>query len=125
MRSSASSPRRHIVCRVDELKPGGRREVAVGGENGVMVFNVGGKFYALRNRCPHTGGPLGRGVIRPHVISEGVGHFEFEREAEIVKCPFHNWEFDIATGCALYDPSMRAKTYPVAVEDGEVVLTLG
>ena len=97
----------------------------MGGENGVMVFNVGGSFYALRNRCPHSGGPLGRGVIRPHVISNGVGHFEFEREAEILKCPFHNWEFDIATGCALYDPSMRAKTYPVTVEDGDVVLTLG
>ena len=114
-----------MVCRVDDLPPGSRREVPVGGENGVMVFNVGGQFYALRNRCPHSGGPLGRGVIRPHVISNGVGHFEFEREAEILKCPFHNWEFDIATGCALYDPSMRAKTYPVAVEDGEVVLTLG
>ncbi|MCY3784296.1 MAG: Rieske (2Fe-2S) protein [Chloroflexi bacterium] len=125
MSSSASRTRRHVVCRVDDLPPGSRREVPVGGENGVMVFNVGGRFYAMRNRCPHSGGPLGRGVIRPHVISNGVGHFEFEREAEILKCPFHNWEFDIATGCALYDPSMRAKTYPVAVEDGDVVLTLG
>ena len=124
MSSSTSSARRHVVCRVAELPPGSRREVAVGGEYGVMVFNVGGSFYALRNKCPHTGGPLGRGFIRPHVVSDGVGDFKFEREAEIVKCPYHNWEFDIATGCALYDPSLRAKTYPVVIEGDDVVLEL-
>ena len=124
MSSSTSRTQHYVVCRVDDLPPGGRREVAVGGEYGVMVFNVGGKFYALRNRCPHMGGPIGRGRVRPHVVSRGVGHFVFEREAEVVKCPYHNWEFDIATGCALYDPSVSAKTYPVVVDGDDVVLTI-
>ena len=98
--------------------------MAVGGKYGVMVFNVGGSFYALRNKCSHNGGPLGRGFIRPHVVSEGVGYFRFEREAELVKCPYHNWELDISTGCALYDPSMRAKADPVVVVGDDLVLEI-
>lgn len=125
MNSSTSRPRRYVVCRVDDLPPGGRREVAAGGEYGVMVFNAGGTFYALRNKCPHNGAPLGRGFLRPHVGSDGVGDFKFEREAEIIKCPYHGWEFDIATGCALYDPALRVKTYPVVVEGDDVVLEIG
>ncbi|MBM4435832.1 MAG: Rieske (2Fe-2S) protein [Actinobacteria bacterium] len=112
---------RHIVCATGELPPGARREVPVAGEYGVTVFNLGGEYFALRNKCPHKGGPLGRGRIRPHVVA-AAGGYAFEREGEIVKCPYHNWEFDIRTGRALYDARYQAKTYRAAVEDGQVVL---
>ncbi len=111
-----------VVCALDELQPGQRREVQFGGADGVTVFNVGGRLYALGNRCPHKGGPLCRGRLRPHVASTGVGQWVFERENEIIKCPYHNWEFDITTGRALYDQRMRVKTYPVAVVHEQVVL---
>ena len=111
-----------VVCALDELKPGQRREVQLGGADGVTVFNVGGKLYALNNRCPHKGGPLCRGRLRPHVASTGVGQWVFERENEIIKCPYHNWEFDITTGRALYDSRLRVKTYRVEVVQDQVVL---
>ena len=122
MRSSTSSSTRHVVCRLEELPPGERREIGVGGEYGIVVFNIGGRLYALRNKCPHKGGPLGLGPLRPHVVGEGVGQWVYEREGEIIQCPYHHWEFDVRTGRALCDPGLRAKTYRVEVEDCEVVL---
>ena len=120
--SSTSNRSRLVVCRLDELPPGERREVEAGGEYGIVVFNVAGRLYALRNRCPHKGAPLGRGRLRPHVTAPRVGEWGYAREDEIIECPFHHWEFDLRTGRALYDPRLRAKTYRVEVEDGNVVL---
>jgi nitrite reductase/ring-hydroxylating ferredoxin subunit len=42
----------------------------------------------------------------------------------LVRCAWHGWEFEIASGRALADPRIRARTYPVRVEDGRVVITL-
>ncbi len=47
-----------------------------------------------------------------------------EREGEILKCPWHQWEFDIRTGRALYDETLRVRTYDVRIEGDEVVLKL-
>ena len=105
---------RHIVGKVDELPPGERKIVPVGGKGGIGVFNVDGTFYALRNMCPHKGG-LCQGRLRPHVISDKTYQVDFERK-EIIKCSWHQWEFDIKTGTALYDSRMRVKTYPVTVD---------
>lgn len=114
---------RCVLCRVDELPPGKRKIFRVEGR-GIGVFNVGGTFYAVRNVCPHKGGPLCRGRLRPHVVSPAVTEIAFEREGEILKCPWHQWEFDLRTGWSLYAPRMRVKKYPVVVEAGQVVLVL-
>ena len=87
-----------------------------GGRGGIGVFNVGGTFHALRNRCPHKGGPLCEGRLRPHVVADAVYRVEQQRAGEILKCAWHNWEFDLKSGRALYDPAMRVKTYRVTVQ---------
>ena len=115
---------RLVVDRVDQFPPGQRRIVAAGGRAGIGVFNVGGRYYALRNICPHNGAPLCRGLVGPHVRSRGRGDFVYEREGEVLKCPWHEWEFDITTGRALVVERLRVKTYRVAVEGEEVVLYL-
>ncbi len=115
---------RHIVGKVDELPPGERKIIQVGGKGGIGVFNVDGTFYALRNMCPHKGGPLCQGRLRPHVISDETYHVDFEREGEIIKCSWHQWEFDIKTGAALYDSRLRVKTYPVTIDGDEIILHL-
>jgi nitrite reductase/ring-hydroxylating ferredoxin subunit len=113
-----------VVAKLDELPPGQRKIVPVGGKGGIGVFNVNGVFYALKNLCPHRGGPLCTGRLRPHIISPGTYQVDYEREGEILKCAWHNWEFDIKTGAALYEPRLRVQTYPVTVEGDEVVLYL-
>ncbi len=115
---------RCVLCRADEIPPGSRKIFSIGGGRGIGIFNVNGTFYAIRNVCPHKGGPLCRGRLRPHVAGPEVGAFEFEREGEILKCPWHQWEFDLQTGLSLYAPRLRVKTYPVRVEDGHLVLIL-
>ena len=114
--------RRYVVAKTEELPPGERKIVALGGKGGIGVFNVDGKYYALRNLCPHRGGPLCKGRLRPHVVSPGVYDVDHERGSQILKCAWHQWEFDIATGVALYDSQIRVKTYDVVVECEEVVL---
>jgi nitrite reductase/ring-hydroxylating ferredoxin subunit len=112
------------LCPVEELPVGARKVFAIGGARGIGVFNIAGYYYAIRNICPHKGAPLCYGRLRPHVIGPEVGDFAFEREGEILKCPWHQWEFDLTTGWSLYAPRMRVRTYPVTVEDGYLVLHL-
>lgn len=110
------------MAKVEDLPPGERVIVPVGGKGGIGVFNIDREYYALKNRCPHRGGPLCKGRLRPHVVSQRVYSLDHERGSHVLKCAWHQWEFDIATGAALYDPQMRVKTYRVGVEGDEVVL---
>lgn len=111
---------RHVVCRASELPPGERRIVRLGGRS-IGVFNVGGSFYALHNGCPHKGGALCEGPVCGTTVDASFG---YGRDGEIVRCAWHGWEFDIATGVAVADPAVRARTYPVVVEDGQVMVVL-
>jgi 3-phenylpropionate/trans-cinnamate dioxygenase ferredoxin subunit len=107
---------RHTVASVGEIPPGTRKLVTVAGRS-IGVFNVGGQFYAVRNSCPHQGGPLCLGPTMGLATSDRPGEFKYEREGEILRCPWHGWEFDLATGRSVFDPSRtRVKSYPVEVE---------
>jgi 3-phenylpropionate/trans-cinnamate dioxygenase ferredoxin subunit len=104
------------VGTIDEIPPGGRKIVDVGGRS-IGVFNLGGEFFALRNTCPHEGGPLCVGPLCGLVSSQRPGEYEFSRQGEIVRCPWHGWEFDIRTGQSWFDPrKVRVRRYEVTVE---------
>jgi len=112
------TPRRHAVATVDEIPPGRRKIVEVEGRS-IGVFNVRGEYFALRNRCPHEGGPLCLGPTTLHVVSERPGHYEWTREGEILRCPWHGWEFDLLTGECWFDPrGVRVRRYEVGVAAG-------
>jgi len=115
------SDRGFRVCRSDELPPGERLIVDVDGES-VGVFNVDGSFYALRNRCPHRGGALCLGPLTGETRATDDFEYVYEREGRILRCAWHGWEFEVETGRSLVNPSVRAKTFPVTVEDGDVVV---
>ena len=52
--------------------------------------------------------------------SDGPGDYRLARHGELVKCPWHGWEFDIRTGQSWSDPERtRTRTYPVSVEKGD------
>jgi 3-phenylpropionate/trans-cinnamate dioxygenase ferredoxin subunit len=114
---------RYVVGRAADLPPSSRQVVTVEGHE-IGIFNLDGSYYALLNRCPHRSGPLCHGRLRPLIISTDVGQVSYEREGEVLKCPWHQWEFDLRTGEALYDPRLRVRTYEVAQEGDEVVLYL-
>ena len=117
--------RSHRICPVEELPPGGVRIARIG-RYGVGVFNVDGRFHALSNYCPHRGAPLCLGEIEGTVrAGDEPYRIEWEREGECLRCPWHGWEFDIATGRALARTEVRAKTWPVSIVDGYVVVEEG
>ncbi len=117
-----------VVGRVEEIPPGGRRIVVpFRGRAGIGVFNVAGTFHAVRNLCPHKLGPLCTGRVSGRVVAEAppstpAPGLAIAQDGAILRCPWHLWEFEIATGRCLVDPKMRVKTYPVTIEEGQVVV---
>ena len=111
--------KRQVVARTGDVAPGHCKIVNVAGRE-IGVFNVGGEYFALANRCPHEGGPLCQGRIIALVQSDGPGTYRLERDQEFLRCPWHGWEFDIRTGQSWCDPkSTRARQFQVTVEPGE------
>lgn len=112
---------RHVVARAGEIAPGERKLVTVGGRS-IAIFNVGGEFLALRNRCPHQGAPLCAGELFGVLESTQPGEYVHRRPGEMVRCPWHGWEFDLRTGRSWFDPERtRVRSYPVTVRRGGIV----
>lgn len=112
------------MCTVDALPPGTMKLVPVG-KFGVGVYNVNGSLHAITNYCAHEGAPLCLGYVEgtnEHRPDEPFGLARV-RHGEILRCPWHRWEFDLKTGKTLADPRRGIRVYEVDVVDGEVVLT--
>src|SRR4051812_1153389 len=84
--------------------PGEAREFECGSKT-ICVANFNGTFAAVDNMCPHRGGPLGQGIV----------------EGEKIVCPWHGWEFDLATGNNPHTPNLSVESYELKI-DGESVL---
>lgn len=109
---------KYPICRVAELPPGGRKIVDVDNKS-IGVFNVKGKFFALRNICPHHFAPLCEGTITGTTLPSKPGEYLYAREGEIIRCPWHGWEFDITTGKSIFNPhKVKVRSYEVSVEKG-------
>lgn len=91
------------VATLEQCPPGSLRPVMVGPEP-VVLANVDGVVYAVRDRCSHEDYPLSDG----------------ELEGSILVCPFHGARFDVTSGAARGLPAVRpVKSYPVEIrEDG-------
>jgi len=107
----------HPVCQVGELPPGERKIVEIAGRS-IGVFRLeDGRFFALRNRCPHRGAPLCLGRLMGLVTADRPYQRQRRREGEILRCPWHGWEFDLTNGKSVFMPErVRVKSYPVEVE---------
>ncbi len=109
---------RHVAAAASEIAPGGRKLVEVAGR-AIVVFNLAGDFFALANRCPHQAGELAKGALCGLVKSTEPGVYEYSRRGEMIRCPWHSWEFDIRTGQSWCDPQrIRARRYDVKVARG-------
>jgi nitrite reductase/ring-hydroxylating ferredoxin subunit len=109
---------RHVVAAASEIPPGGRKLVTVKGRP-IAIFNLDGAYYGLLNRCPHQGGSLCDGVITGLLQSPEPGTYVYTRKGEIIRCPWHGWEFDIRTGQSYCDPErIRTRSYPVETTPG-------
>ena len=94
--------------------------VRVEGRELGVVRDAEGRLFAVRNRCPHHGGPLCLGQVREREAGT-PGRYEPGGQ-RVLRCPWHGWEFDLETGRCLDDPRLRARVYPVEVVDGRVLV---
>jgi nitrite reductase (NADH) small subunit len=89
-----------------ELPERGARVVRLGNTN-VAVFRTGsGQVYALRDECPHRGGPLSQGIVH----------------GERVTCPLHDWVIDLKSGHATGADTGCTAAFAVRVIGGRVLL---
>jgi nitrite reductase (NADH) small subunit len=111
-----------VVCGADDLAPGEKHALRVGRRNVVVVRAADGRYWAIADICPHQGAQLSAGHLGGSLVfADGV--CSVEREGEILRCPWHNFAFDVTTGRSLLDPERyRVATYRVTVENGYVVL---
>ena len=75
---------KHVVATVGDIPPGARKVVTIA-NRAIVVFNVGGEFFALRNACPHQGGPLCQGVLSGFAVPGAPGEYRYVREGEILR----------------------------------------
>ncbi|MBI1929329.1 Rieske (2Fe-2S) protein [Candidatus Poribacteria bacterium] len=109
---------KYVVATLNEIPPGERKIVEVAGRS-IGVFNIAGAFFALRNRCPHQGGPLCEGRLSGLLEASVPGEYRYSRKGEMLRCPWHGWEFDVKTGKSWWDPERkRVQSYKVHVESG-------
>jgi nitrite reductase (NADH) small subunit len=98
---------RVTLCDTIPVREG--RPVTLAGHE-IAIFNLGDRFFATDNRCPHNGGPLCDGIV----------------SGDTVVCPLHAWKISLQTG-AVKRPDCAATciaTYPTRVEDGVLMLGL-
>ncbi|WP_043363806.1 Rieske (2Fe-2S) protein [Belnapia sp. F-4-1] len=113
---------RIVVAPVGEIPAGGQKLVEAEGKR-IVVFNLGGEFYALSDRCPHQGGSLCAGLVSGHVDSPEPGVYRYARRGEMVRCPWHYWEFDIRTGKSWFDPKrVQVRQFPAQVTSGAALV---
>lgn len=93
------------VAMLPEVPPGAARAIDVGGTP-VALYNVGGTLYATHNTCPHRGGPLGEGTL----------------DEATVTCPWHGFQFEVASGRCLTNPALSVTCLPVKVEGQDILV---
>jgi 3-phenylpropionate/trans-cinnamate dioxygenase ferredoxin subunit len=110
---------KHVVARVADLPPGSRKLVTVAGRD-IVVLNVNGEYFGLLDRCPHNGGSLCKGTLTGQVVSSEPGAYDLKRPGELIRCPWHGWQYDIRTGQSWCEPDRnKTITYKVGVEHGD------
>lgn len=118
----------HVVAEVGEIGEGERITVQLEGRE-VTVFNVEGDYHAYTNWCAHQSGPICEGTLTGTTVArvdEETRELELEyaRDGKILSCPWHGWEYDVVTGECLSKRGVKLPEHPVAVQGGEVVVSI-
>ena len=111
----------HDVCAASELPPGTMVPAVVGSTPIVVVRTADGALHGLLDRCIHQGGPLSRGRLLPATEGDSPGDYR-QSATTVLKCPWHGFELDVATGCTLFDSRRRVRRFEVREEGGRVLV---
>jgi len=96
------------IAKLEDIPKLGSRVVKTDTMDVALFRTRDDQVFALRDACPHKGGPLSQGIV--HGTS--------------VTCPLHNWKIDLASGEALGPDEGCTNVFPTKVEGGKVFLGL-
>ena len=96
------------IGRLNDIPRLGARVVRLDSGDIAVFRTTDDEVFALRDRCPHKGGPLSQGLVY----------------GKNVACPLHNWSIHLDTGHAVAPDEGCTAAYPVKVIDGRIYLSL-
>jgi nitrite reductase (NADH) small subunit len=94
------------IAKLDDIPRLGARVLRTDTMDIAVFRTAADQVFALRDRCPHQGGPLSQGIVHGATVT----------------CPLHNWKIDLASGEAQKPDEGCAHRFPVKVENGVVYL---
>jgi nitrite reductase (NADH) small subunit len=94
------------VCALEEIPLLGARVVKITGGEIAVFRTAGGEVFALRDRCPHRGGPLSQGIVYGRHVA----------------CPLHGWSIGLEDGTAMAPDVGCTPSYGTRVEQGVIYL---
>ncbi|WP_102348888.1 Rieske (2Fe-2S) protein [Bacillus sp. Marseille-P3661] len=112
---------RHVVASKQELIEAGKKIVTIDGHE-IGVFHVNGEFFAWRNYCPHFAAPVCAGDVCGTRLNSDVYEYKLGLEGQILRCPWHGWEFDLKTGVHLADESVKLRGVELEMDDNYVYI---
>ena len=110
------------VSAVGELAVGEGRIIEAANKS-IGVFNTGSRIVAVLNLCPHEFAPVCQGKQGGTTLPSQPGEFIWGRENEILRCPWHGWEFDLHSGQCLTGRS-KLRRYPVVIRDNGIYVEI-
>ncbi|MBT3222578.1 MAG: Rieske (2Fe-2S) protein [Proteobacteria bacterium] len=84
--------------KTNQLAPGEMEEFILG-DTPLAIANVDGEFFAVSNRCPHAGGPIGDGALEGHTVT----------------CPYHGWSYNLQDGSCFVNDEAKLTCYEVKI----------
>ena len=98
----------HKLCRLEEIPLRGSRVVPSSGGSIAVFRAADDTVFALRDACPHKGGPLSQGIVHGHRIT----------------CPLHGWNVELVSGEVCAPDAGHTERFLAKVEQGVVFLEL-
>ena len=107
--AAAASPVSFVrICHIDDSPRLGSRVVHRSDDRGgnIALFRTADdRVFALRDRCPHKGGPLSQGIVF----------------GDRVACPLHNWTIELESGLVVAPDHGCTRAFTVRTDDDGVV----
>ena len=96
------------ICKLDDIPRLGSRVVRSMNGDIALFRTSSDAVFALRDQCPHKGGPLSQGLVHGNQVT----------------CPLHGWKLRLDSGEAVAPDQGCARRYPIRIESGTVFLDI-
>ena len=93
---------------LDDIPRQGARVVRRADGDIAVFRTLDDDVFALRDKCPHKGGPLSQGIVHGNKVA----------------CPLHDWKIVLDTGMAVAPDEGCAARFPVRIDGDKVFLSL-